>query len=235
MATLDVANGATVQLNFSGNPAALGKLILNGDVQLPGLYGPIGSGATYERAELTGTGRLQVLLPIVASRKMHGSAGQFDIVLPLTGVTAIECRSGGATNDYQLVLRFAGKVSFQSAAVTSGIGSVLNTATDGALAVVNLTGVSHAQRVAVTLFGASDGAYMGDLVIPMRVLVGDSNGSGAVGATDISQVKSLSGQATSAANFRADFVPSDTINATDVGLAKGNSGAAVPAANNPPE
>jgi hypothetical protein len=63
----------------------------------------------------------------------------------------------------------------------------------------------------------------------MRVLVGDSNNSGSVGASDIGEVKSRSGEPTTAVNFRADIVPSDVINATDVALVKANSGRTVPA------
>ena len=39
------------------------------------------------------------------SRKLHSGA-PFDINLPLTGTSGIECRSGGATNDYQVVFTF---------------------------------------------------------------------------------------------------------------------------------
>ncbi len=59
----------------------------------------------------------------VVSRKLH-SGTPFDINLPLTGSSGIECRSGGATNDYQVVFTFAGSVTFNSAAVTTGAGSV---------------------------------------------------------------------------------------------------------------
>src|SRR5439155_5542547 len=44
-----------------------------------------------------------VPLTAVVSRKVHGSAGTFDVDLPLSGAHGIECRSGGANNDYTLV------------------------------------------------------------------------------------------------------------------------------------
>ena len=45
------------------------------------------------------------------SRKIHGAGGPaFDINLPLTGAPGIECRSGGANGDYQVVFNFAGAV-----------------------------------------------------------------------------------------------------------------------------
>src|SRR6202023_2795833 len=58
------------------------------------------------------------------SRKAHGAAGTFDVPLPLTGNVGIECRSGGATNDYQIIINFMTTVTVGSASVTSGTGSV---------------------------------------------------------------------------------------------------------------
>src|SRR5438132_1181554 len=58
------------------------------------------------------------------SRKTHGAAGTFDVPLPLTGNVGVECRSGGATNDYQMIINFATTVTVGSASVTSGTGSV---------------------------------------------------------------------------------------------------------------
>jgi N-acetylneuraminic acid mutarotase len=54
------------------------------------------------------------------SRKTHGAAGTFDVPLPLTGNVGIECRSGGAANDYQMIINFATTVTVGSASVTSG-------------------------------------------------------------------------------------------------------------------
>src|SRR5438876_92026 len=58
------------------------------------------------------------------SRKTHGGAGTFDVPLPLTGNVGVECRSGGATNDYQMIINFATAVTVESASVTSGTGMV---------------------------------------------------------------------------------------------------------------
>ncbi len=67
----------------------------------------------------------------VVSRKIHGGAGTFDINLPLTGNPGIECRSGGATNDYQLVFTFPSAVTFTNAAVTAGAGQLAAAAAAG--------------------------------------------------------------------------------------------------------
>jgi hypothetical protein len=50
-------------------------------------------------------------LSSVVSRKQHGSAGNFDVNLPLTLPSGIECRSGGATSDYTLVFTFNSPLS----------------------------------------------------------------------------------------------------------------------------
>ena len=59
--TADVILGdtATLQLDTGATDTILG-LVVNGDAQPAGVYGPLGSGAQFERAYLTGTGRLQV-------------------------------------------------------------------------------------------------------------------------------------------------------------------------------
>ena len=166
---------------------------------------------------------------LVVSRKTHGGAGTFDINLPLTGNPGIECRSGGASNNYQVVFTFPSAVTFTNAAVTAGAGSVSSSSGSGTTTVtVNLTGVTNAQRIMVTLQGASDGTNTGDLSVPMGVLLGDVNGNGSVNSTDISQTKLQSGQAVTNANFREDVNANGSINATDVSSVKLKSGTALP-------
>jgi len=64
-------------------------------------------------------------LNAVVSRKTHGSAGTFDVDLPLSGSPGIECRSGAATENWTLVFAFANPLtSVDGASVTSGTGSV---------------------------------------------------------------------------------------------------------------
>ena len=47
------------------------------------------------------------IVPLSAvSRKTHGDAGTFDLPLPLSGNPGIECRSGGADGEYQVVVTF---------------------------------------------------------------------------------------------------------------------------------
>src|SRR4029077_309529 len=94
----------------------------------------------------------EVPVTSAASRKVHGIAGTFDIPLTLTGNVGIECRSGGATNNYQMIVNFATPVPVGSASVTSGTGSVSSFSVSGSEVTVNLTGVTNVQRITVTLF-----------------------------------------------------------------------------------
>jgi hypothetical protein len=164
----------------------------------------------------------------VVARKLHNGV-PFDIALPLTGNVGIECRSGGASNDYQVVLTFAAAVTFNSASITSGTGSVSSSSGSGTTTVtVNLTGVTNAQRITVTLVNLSNASGTGNLGIPMGVLLGDTTGNGTVNATDVSQAKLQSGQAVTSSNFRNDITVSGSINATDVSSVKLKSGTALP-------
>ena len=165
-----------------------------------------------------------------ASWKTHGDAGDFPITLPHAGL-GIESRSGGANDDYKVIVNFAQPVTFSGAAVTSGIGQVSTinmTGAAGTQLTVNLTGVTNAQTIVVALFDVDDGTKHSDVGIRMGVLVGDTTGNGTVNASDVSLVKMQSGQPVGADNFRADVVANGAINASDVSAAKFQSGTALP-------
>ena len=162
------------------------------------------------------------------SRKVHGAAGTFDVPLPLTGNVGVECRSGGATNDYQMIINFANSVTVGSASVTSGTGSVSSFSVSGSQVTVNLTGVTNVQRITVTLFNVNDGTHMGNVPISMGVLVGDVNGNAAVNASDVSLTKSQVGNPVTSSNFREDVNANGTISSTDVALVKSDVGTALP-------
>ena len=154
------------------------------------------------------------------SRKTHGAAGTFDIPLSLSGYVTIECRSGGATNVYQMIINFANPVTVGSASVTSGTGSVSSFSVSGSQVTVNLAGVTNVQRITVTLFNVNDGTHMGNVPVSMGVLVGDVNGNAVVNASDVSLTKAQVGQPVTGSNFREDVNANGTISATDVALVK---------------
>ncbi|CAN5545914.1 hypothetical protein BH20VER1_BH20VER1_19990 [soil metagenome] len=162
------------------------------------------------------------------SRIAHGSAGVFDLNLPLSGTPAVESRStpGGV---YKIVFTFPKPVTFDGAAVTSGVATTATPSTVATNVVaVDVSGVSDVQRITVTLFNVNDGANVNDVAVRMGILVGDANGNGSVSATDISQVKSFSGQTISQLNFRADVNSNGSITASDISLVKTRSSFALP-------
>jgi hypothetical protein len=175
---------------------------------------------------------LGVPLASGASRKVHGATA-FDINLPLTGNPGVECRSGGAGNNYQLIFSFANTLtSIGNASVTSGTGSVSSHMLDADQHkyIVNLTGVSNAQVITVSLTNVNDSSGNNSPSVPisMGVLLGDTTGNGTVNASDVSLAKLKSGQAVDSSNFRSDVTVSNSINSSDVSTVKLKSGTALP-------
>jgi hypothetical protein len=168
-----------------------------------------------------------------ASRKTHGNAGPFDVDLPLAGNPGIECRSGGTNGNYTLVFNFANtltSVSCVSALSGNGVVSSSAIGSDPHQYVVNLTGVTNAQVVTVSLSNISDstGNFSSAVSASMGVLVGDTNGDGFVNSADISQTKSQSGNPVTGANFREDVNADGFLNSADISVVKSESGTALP-------
>src|SRR5205085_4976600 len=94
------------------------------------------------------------------SRRTHGSAGTFDVPLPLVGSPGVECRSSGG--NFQIVVTFSTGVSYAGATVTLGTASISgsSSSSDNTQITINLTGVANAQNVVVTLSGVTDGQAM---------------------------------------------------------------------------
>ena len=221
--SLGVASGSAINLNFTGTPDTVRSLIIGGVAQAPGLYGSATSGAPNQLSQFTGNGKVLVTMNAFSRN------GAFDVNLPLAGPPGIECRTGGAGNIYQMVVFFVNAVTFNSASVTSGTGEVTSATGSGTTVVtVNLSGVTNAQTIKVTLFGVNDTAGANDITIPMSILVGDTNGNGTVNSTDVSQTKLRSGQAVGPTNYRSDINGNGVINATDVSSVKAQSGTALP-------
>jgi uncharacterized repeat protein (TIGR01451 family) len=178
---------------------------------------------------------LPIACPIlnkVVSRATHGSAGTFDI--DLTSGNGIECRALDTSGDYMLVLTFSNTLSsVGGASVTSGTGSVSGgniDSNDKHNYILNLTGVTNAQVITVSLSNVSDSAgdFSSSIPASMAVLVGDTNGDGFVNSADISQTKSQSGQTVGGSNFREDVNTDGFLNSADISLVKSKSGTALP-------
>jgi hypothetical protein len=125
-----------------------------------------------------------------------------------------------------------GELSTVGNATVTGTGGVSNQtidSTDGRQYIVNLTGVTNAQNFTVTLTNVTDvaGNVSSSLSATMAVLTGDTNADKFTDAIDVSQVKSQSGNAVTASNFREDVNVDNFIDAIDVSLVKSFSGTAL--------
>ena len=167
------------------------------------------------------------IAPILAvSRKTHGSAGTFDVDLPLTGPEGIEPRSGGANGDHTIVVTFPGPIT--NIASASCAGQNATTSVNGSVVTVNCTNVPDAQNIAITLTGVTDGTNTGNVSIPMGVLAGDTTADRFVDSADISQTKAQSGQPVTGSNFREDLNVDGFLDSADIAFVKARSGHALP-------
>ncbi|MEP6809491.1 MAG: LamG-like jellyroll fold domain-containing protein [Chthoniobacterales bacterium] len=255
--TLVVADGGVTpdqynQLQIGGAANLNGNLILrtaNGYApDMADTFNPLGYASVTgdfaaisanSQAVLTPSGVLTSLTPVATnplilmnavSRKTHGTAGTFDIPLPLTGaLPGVECRS--SAGGYTLVFTFSNNLVSGTAVVSAGTGVVQSAPVrSGNTMTVQLSGITDVQEIGVNLQQVIDefGQILPDTTVNMRVLVGDTNGNGAVSSSDISQIKTQSGAAVSAANFRLDVNANGAISSSDTALVKSNSGHTLP-------
>jgi hypothetical protein len=95
---------------------------------------------------------------------------------------------------------------------------------------VNLTGVSNAQRITVTLFNVADSAgnFSPTVTATVGILLGDVNASARVDAADVSLVRQQTLQTVTSSNFRADVNVSGRIDAADVSLVRAQTLSSLP-------
>jgi len=95
---------------------------------------------------------------------------------------------------------------------------------------INLTGVTNAQTITVSLTNLTDSfsQVLPSVALGASFLVGDTSGNGSVDSSDIGQTKAQSGNTVTASNFREDVNENGSINASDVSLVKSRSGTALP-------
>ena len=163
------------------------------------------------------------------SRKTHGAVGDFDVPLPLTGEPAVESRVGATPGNHKIVVTFNNPVTEGSGTPT--VGSVVGSPTfAGKEMTINLTGIPNATTLTLSLTSVKDafGQTLPDATVNMNTLVGDSTGNKAVTASDIAQVKGLSGDPTDATKFRCDFNTDGSVGAADVSQVKAAAGTSIP-------
>jgi hypothetical protein len=159
------------------------------------------------------------------SRKTHGSAGAFDILLPLAGSPGIECRTGPQSGSHDVVITFVGPATVTTATCN---GSPATTSASGNDVTVHCTGVPNAAHIQVTLDSVTVGGVSGSLSVPMDVLLGDVNANGLVDSGDVFLVRQQTGQSAALSNFREDVNATGVIDSGDVFLTRQETGTALP-------
>jgi len=133
-----------------------------------------------------------------------------------------------------MVFRFANILtSVAGASVTSGSGTVSSSATDSSDAhnyVVNLTGVTNAQTITVSLANVSDSAGNSSASVSasMGVLIGDADASGRTDSGDVTLVRQKTVSLPDASTFRNDVNATGRIDAGDVTVTRNNSVTVLP-------
>ena len=170
-------------------------------------------------------------LNAVQSRKTHGQAGDFDLLLDtapiISGPVTVEPRTSGGA--HLIVFQFNGVISATgSVSVVGSSGMPIGTSSvtsSGNDVLVTLTGVADNSRATVSL------ANVNGTLNPsasIGFLIGDVNNSRSVNSSDISSVKARSGQTTDATNFKFDINASGAINSSDISAVKARSGLVLP-------
>jgi hypothetical protein len=159
-----------------------------------------------------------------ASRLTHGRAGTFDIAMPLSGTSGVECRSAST---YNAVFTFDAAVTSGEVTVLSGTATVGTITFSGNSMMAELTGVSDQQILTLHTENINgDGQPHGD--VQFGFLIGDANGDRGVTKPDQTQVKGQLNQPVTSANFRDDLTVDGRIKNSDVNVVKTNRGHSIP-------
>jgi hypothetical protein len=163
----------------------------------------------------------------VTSTKTHGNAGPF--ALPIATVADINANvtvePRNIDGGHSIVFRFdipvtsPGDVSLVLTLPASGATASATVGTNTNEIIVNLTGVSDKQRIAITLSNI-DGVPSAGATTFIGFIAGDVNNSRSVTPGDVSSVKARAGQTTNSRNFWFDLNASGGINAADVSAVK---------------
>ncbi|HEX4668130.1 MAG TPA: sialidase family protein [Chthoniobacterales bacterium] len=159
-----------------------------------------------------------------ASRLTHGTAGTFDVNMPLTGVSGVECRSA---TTYNAVFTFDAPVTSGEVTVVGGTATVGAVTFSGNSMTAQLTGVTTAEIVTLHTQNINgDGQSHGD--VPFGFLTGDADASRVVDKPDRTLVQGQLNQPVTGANFREDLNADGRIKNPDVTVIKNNRGHSIP-------
>jgi hypothetical protein len=165
-----------------------------------------------------------ITLLSAASRLTHGSAGTFDIAMPLAGTSGVEDRT---SSTYNAVFTFDGPVTSGEVTVLSGTATVGTISFSGNSMTAQLTGVTVAEVVTLRVQNINgDGQLHGD--VPFGFLTADVNGNRIVDRPDQQQIQTDRGQPVTASNFRDDINLSGRVDRPDQQSVQTNRGHSIP-------
>ncbi|MBL0121760.1 MAG: hypothetical protein IPP88_03190 [Betaproteobacteria bacterium] len=167
------------------------------------------------------------LLQAVQSRKVHGTAGPFDLpvnpLTPITGAITVEPRFIGT--GHTLVFQFDKPIgSIGAVSAVDASSASIGTATadrSGNEVVVTLTDIANNRRVRVSLNGVNGSV---NASASLGFLVGDVNNSQTTTSTDLTALKARGGQAAAATTFWYDLNASGSVTAADIATMKARVG-----------
>jgi hypothetical protein len=157
-----------------------------------------------------------------ASRKVHGSAGTFDLLLAANEATpTTEPRTGGAGGNHTIVFVFDKPVTAGNASVTAGPGTAGTPTFSGNEMRVPLSGVTNQQYVTVAVSNvvAADGGAGGRGSGRVGFLLRDVSQNRVVTVSDLAQVNAQIAQVVTASNYLRDVNASGTLTVADKGIA----------------
>jgi len=164
------------------------------------------------------------------SRKVHGSAGTFDLPLSLLDVhnPTTEPRQGPS---HTIVFTFDRAIASATATVTEGLATAGTPTFVGNNVVVPLTGVIDAQYVTIALTNvvASDASTGGSGSVRVGFLAGDVNQNRVVTLADLGLVNAQLAQSVTLSNFLKDVNASGTLSLADKGITNSRLTKSLPA------
>jgi N-acetylneuraminic acid mutarotase len=145
-----------------------------------------------------------------ASRLIHSLAGDFDIDMPLTGISGVECRDA---RTYEAVFTFDVTVTSGDVSVVAGTATTGTPTFSGKQVIVPLTGVANAQVLTLRLEDVNGNDQHWD--VSFGFLIGDADSNRRVDRGDVAALQGAYGHPVDGSTFRADFHPDGRINRKD--------------------
>ena len=167
-----------------------------------------GNGILLASAELYQPTTEALQLTSAASRETHGTAGSFDLHLPITGDPGVEGRYGPSRPD--IVFTFNRNVTGADSVTTScrQADAASVDPNDAHSLLVKLDVLSCDQKfftVSLSRVHDDQGNILASAAVTFGLLFGDVNGDGIVNHADITSIRTAQGQHINSSNFRNDL------------------------------